>query len=523
MHGRIRIKTTAQKAEEERLRMAAKVKKLKFAMSIVFEKVSSEHYDELGMKTTAKVLAHNSDFYSFWNYRRRYFDRLKKSESCDEKQFEQELMNELEFTTERLLQNPKSYPTWHHRCFICSLFTECNWQKELDLCDQYLSKDERNFHCWDYRRFVTSHMSDSNLKSNELQKTLELISENFSNYSSWHYRSKLLQDDIKNEEVMQAEFDNVQNAYFVDPSDQAAWIYHTWLVNNKLKFKNVLLGVNTMEGKVYFTLSEKLTSKNITEFVFLGDDDKLDVNFDNIKKINAFNKHFLYAIDQNMFSSNKKCSICYKNERSISLNLQFNIWNIYMQNNEVNEASKEFLLEQVELLEELLEENPNHKRVMLNLVNVLQKLEPKSKRVGELIQSLGEVDSKRINYYNDQYSKYNIELRLGSISKDCEAFSLQSCSITNLFHGNLMINIVHLDVSNNKLKELNEKFSVLSNMKTIEASDNLITCVRGLYCLTGLTSVNLCRNLISDKSKILKLKQTCPGLEVLNYTENPLN
>jgi len=504
------------------LRNAKKVKKLKAAMSIVFKKVDAEQYDELGMTTTAKVLAHNTDCYSFWNYRRRYFDRLSKSENSEKEQLEQELLKELEFTTERLLQNPKSYPTWHHRCFICSLFTECNWQKELELCNQYLSKDERNFHCWDYRRFVTSHMTDNDLKNNELQKTLDLISENFSNYSSWHYRSKLLRDDIKNETVMQTEFDNVQNAYFVDPSDQAAWIYHSWLINNKLKLKTILLSINTIEGKLYFTLSEKLTSKNKTELMFLGDNEKIDVTFNKIKKVNGSNKEFMYKVNEEVFSSYKRCSICYKNKIPISLDLKFGIWNVYMQNEEINKVSKEFLLEQVELLDELLEENPHHKRVMLNLVNVLQKFEPKNRRVGELIQNLGEVDSKRINYYRDQFSKYNIELSLSNISNNCDSLSLQSCSITNLFHCNLMVNIVHLDVSNNQLKELNEKFSVLSNMKTIKANDNLITCVRGLYCLTQLTSVNLCKNLISDKSKILKLQDTCLDLKVLKYAENPL-
>jgi hypothetical protein len=45
-------------------------------------------------------------------------------------------------------------------------------------------------HCWGYRRYVTEKAGTSN--DSEFQFTTKKIEENFSNYSSWHQRSKLI-------------------------------------------------------------------------------------------------------------------------------------------------------------------------------------------------------------------------------------------------------------------------------------------------------------------------------------------
>ena len=135
---------------------------------------------------------------------------------------------------------------------------------------------------WNYRRWVIAHLaaqtaaaqgaanvapfpaslSDRTLAEGvkqaqlalarkELDYTMRHIEANFSNFSAWHYRSKLLPRVWDAEQLntssrtaerakgaserhaatlTRAEFELLQQAMYTDPSDQSIWIYHRWLL-----------------------------------------------------------------------------------------------------------------------------------------------------------------------------------------------------------------------------------------------------------------------------------------------------
>jgi geranylgeranyl transferase type-2 subunit alpha len=113
---------------------------------------------------------------------------------------------------------------------------------------------------WDYRRYVIASMPVRRSEKTELAYTTKKIEANFSNFSAWHQRTKVLSSLWASGEVdkasslqrgangssklyrlcqtklAQSEFELVQNAMFTLPEDQSAWLYHRWLIGSGRQF-----------------------------------------------------------------------------------------------------------------------------------------------------------------------------------------------------------------------------------------------------------------------------------------------
>lgn len=69
-----------------------------------------------------------------------FLDIFSRNEDDMQKVYEAELS----FLESCLKVNPKSYGSWHHRCWVSSRLPRPDWARELSLCDRCLSLDDRN-------------------------------------------------------------------------------------------------------------------------------------------------------------------------------------------------------------------------------------------------------------------------------------------------------------------------------------------------------------------------------------------
>lgn len=234
MHGRIKTITTEEQKLKQQKINEVKAKEYQEAMGRLLEKRANKEYDDEALAITREVLLNNPDIVTLWNYRREIF--LLRLKELTEEELGKILQLELSLIELCLRNQPKSYGTWHHRIWMLDNFPTSDWNKELALCTKYLALDDRNFHCWSYRRLAVERAQIPAI--DEYNFTTSKIESNFSNYSAWHYRSKLLPKLFMDpegkfpiaEEKHQSELELVQNAAFTDPDDQSAWFYLRWLL-----------------------------------------------------------------------------------------------------------------------------------------------------------------------------------------------------------------------------------------------------------------------------------------------------
>ena len=296
MHGRLKVRSTAEQEEAKRIEREKKLKFYKKITNECLKRVESKEFDENGLKLTEDILMANPDILTLWNLRRNVLLNLQTSKTLEE--LDSIYKNELAVSELALRKNPKSYGSWFHRqwCLLNSKklelkSNESNWKNELQLCNKYLDLDERNFHCWTHRQFVVNQ-SNSVSKSEEFKYTFDKISTNFSNYSSWHYRSKLIKDLYMNPEdngtkitkdFFEKEIELIENAVFTDPNDQSAWVYHRWLFNEYLHnniLKSIKVGNRSIELIFFekYNIMEKIVSIKLNNQMLALDENTKNLN-----------------------------------------------------------------------------------------------------------------------------------------------------------------------------------------------------------------------------------------------------
>lgn len=243
MHGRLKIKTSEEQEREQKIKEREKAYNFRHLTQKLFDLrptiETAVDFSEI-FKLTAELLLINPDFYTVWNIRR---ESLCCHIEKHPDRVEQTWKDELSFTIDCLRKNEKSYSVWQHRIWCLSKMPLSAYDSEILLCNSFLAKDERNFHCWDYRSYICD-IAQADL-SKEFEFTTEKIKSNFSNFSAWHRRHKLLIKCLGLPEdqrprtcdlhlIWDDEYKLILNALFTDPSDQSPWLYHSWLMKNNL-------------------------------------------------------------------------------------------------------------------------------------------------------------------------------------------------------------------------------------------------------------------------------------------------
>lgn len=543
MHGRLKVKTTAeQKAEKEKERQK-KLQLFKTGTQKIFEKRKLKEYDDEGLSISGQILQANPDFYTCWNIRREILTMLKDQRT--EEEFQQLSKEELYLIENCLRKNPKSYGAWNQREWILLFMPHPDWERELQLCNRFLDLDERNFHCWDYRRFICKHSNVG--PDEELKFTLKKVEANFSNYSAWHYRSSLLpivhpSSDRNSvaEEILLKEYDLVQNAVFTDPSDQSAWFYHRWLLGRgekPLKLNLLLVSRRIKRTTVQFT--------GPVQKLFIQNHIQMTVNDEVVEVLWKAPSHLKFSspvwhceLSEELLKVQSELSVtvnltdndghyldtlcCYLNTGTTEAQCTTKTQWCDLFRTELSSVTTSVLEQELESCKQLNELEVDNKWVLLSCVLLMRALDSQKfeSQTLEFIDHLQKIDSTRKNYYSDLRSRFIMENTVERLSEGDTEIVVVNQDLTTLYHLDHLVSMKVVDLSKNKISSLVPACQLLC-IEQLYLDDNCIADCCGLEDLPCLTTLRLRNNCIKIFAS-LKPLEYCPNLQQLYLSGNPV-
>lgn len=528
MHGRLKVKSTEQQKAEEEAKRDDKLKTYQYAMGKILENRETWKNSAAGetpneaWKMTAGVLMANPDISTLWAIRKENIE--KEVLILDDKPEEHDtiLTKELDLTYHCLMKNPKSYGAWHHRCWSLLKMKNPQWDKELMLCNKYLEMDERNFHCWDYRRFVVENASIP--AEQELEYTEEKINANFSNYSAWHYRSRLLpivyplggknSGDKISEEKRRSELNLVMNAAFTDPEDSSAWFYHKWLLGRP---DDILMPVKAKRhGETLIVAFSRPVDSSQIQVFFIGDDDHEQKSVEPSivwSSANGQTYDTLWITRKlNLKSTTESTTSmphchCVPTIRIQLANNSQHFLEITAKNpvawksrDVMDSATIQVLQQELETFQELLEIEPDSKWALYTKVLIMKTIDP-GKYHEEIVKDfemLCQIDSSRQGYYRDQRSKIIIQSVLSNDNSG-NHIDLSNKGLTSVSYFKELFAFANsINLTKNNLKSVDALLPYLINCRELFLDDNVIQNDGGKIQNISLKTLSIKTNPISN-------------------------
>ncbi|XP_057328588.1 geranylgeranyl transferase type-2 subunit alpha [Microplitis mediator] len=522
MHGRLKIRSSAEQEARKKKEKQMKVVKYKEVMNLIFQKRDDNLYDDELLMLTERILSEIPDLSSVWNIRREAF---KKREWCQEEYIE--LLNkELILTENCLHKNPKSYNLWHQRHWVIHRLPEAKWKSELELCNKCLNLDDRNFHCWDYRQQLVKNAGVPN--QNEFEFSELKIMGNLSNYSSWHYRSKIISNAFSDEtenlsichEKYNKELDLVINAIFTDPNDSSAWLYQRWLLEYNMFKANDIWQIKVTENSATIIFHGNTEIKP-DELILTRKYSRLDSHIDHTSTWHSYNNKvrskqwhsnlpvIANGVDRQFLSISVK-----HNNKSYDLHKSknCNVW-YYKSSIKRTNTHRTQLIEQFINIEKLLEMEPNNKWALLTMILLMKNLDL-IKYYNEILKNLStlmKIDNLHTEYYADIRSKYLLDYKLHTFGENEEDFDtwsitdLSNLQLTILYNEHGLSFVEQLNISGNQLNHSLHRLAVLQNCRKLALCNNNLANLKNFPYLSSLKYLSLRKNKLTNIEDILNL------------------
>ncbi|KAK0096681.1 hypothetical protein PV326_004760 [Microctonus aethiopoides] len=550
MHGRIKVRTTAEQEAIKKVERAKKVVQYRAAINLVFQKRKDNIYDDEMLMVTAEMVLQNPDINTIWNIRREAFEK----NNWTSEEYEERLNKELRLTENCLRENPKSYGVWHHRCWIIDHLSKPDWKTELSLCAKFLNFDERNFHGWDYRQHLVKKAGISD--EEEFEFSTAKIVKNFSNYSSWHYRSKILSKMFPDEsgklpispEKHKEELDLVMNATFTDPTDSSAWFYQRWLLDYNKSSSNALWLAKVTKKKIIIIFHDntKIKADSITlvrKFVkkdgsIMENDMNSNVNwcsYNNKDLSRVWIAQSTTFLDDESETENNEISsetmyIKFGNEiYNLHKSKESNSWYYKSINLPIEKHNDDQLKEQMDNYKQLVEMEPNNKWAILTGIFLMKNYDSVKyhEKILQDLSALIKIDSLRANYYADIRSKYIIDNKLLTFWQEENNFEMNSAidlsnlELTNLYNEHFFSIFEQINLSGNQLNRSLHQLVALQNCKKLLLSNNKLKNLKNFPILPNLEYLSLRYNELTNIEEILNLLKH-HNIIVLDLRNNPL-